>query len=178
MEPRKILLIGCGTRRTLDFDATPHRPYVLTTVDIIDSHKPDVVWDLDVAPWPLEDNCYDEVHGYEILEHLGQQGHAYSFFETFAEIYRVLKPGGMMVGSCPSWDGKWGWGDPSHKRIINDGTLVFLDQNEYKRQVGHTAMTDFRSIWHGDFEGIEFMYGNGQFFFRLRAIKPSRIQIG
>lgn len=177
MEPRKILLIGCGTRRELDFDANRDQPYVLTTVDIVDTHNPDVVWDLDHTPWPFEDNSYDEVHAYEVLEHLGAQGHAPSFFGTFAEIYRVLKPDGMLVGSCPKWDGIWAWSDPSHKRVISHATMVYLDATEYDN-VGKTAMTDFRYLWHGDFQAVELANGPEQFFFRIRAIKPSRRPLG
>jgi len=170
---RKVLLIGCGTRRTLDFDANRDQPFTLTTLDLVPSHKPDIVWDLNVCPWPIEDNSYDEIHGYEILEHLGAQGHAYSFFEQFKEIYRILKPGGMFVGSCPRWDSVWAWGDPSHVRIINEGTLHFLDAVGYD-DVGKTAQTDFRHIWNGDLSKIEVVKSEHQMLFRLHAHKPSR----
>jgi hypothetical protein len=45
----------------------------------------------------------------------------------------------------------WAWGDPSHRRVINEGSFTFLDQTQYAKQVGKTAMTDFRSLWKGDF---------------------------
>jgi SAM-dependent methyltransferase len=189
--PRKILLIGCGSRRNLDFDATSEQPYTLTTLDIVKTHDPDIVWDLNLTPWcrdnvvsgilgftswkslPIRADSFDEVHGYEVLEHLGQQGDAESFFGTFSEIYRVLKPGGLFVGSVPRWDKLWAWGDPSHRRIISEGSLTFLDATAYD-QVGQTAMTDFRSIWKDDLEPKAVEFSEHQMFFRLQAHKPSR----
>ena len=157
----------------MDFDANRDQPFTLTTLDLVPSHKPDIMWDLNVCPWPLEDNSYDEIHGYEILEHLGAQGHAYSFFEQCSEVYRILRPNGVFAGSCPRWDSPWAWGDPSHVRVINEGTLHFLDAVGYD-DIGKTAQTDFRHLWKGDFERIEIGKSEHQMFFRMKAHKPSR----
>ncbi len=46
----------------------------LKTVDMVAGHNPDVLHDLNLVPWPFADNQFSEVHGYEILEHLGRQG--------------------------------------------------------------------------------------------------------
>jgi hypothetical protein len=48
--------------------------------------------------------------------------------------------------------------------------LVFLSQAEYRKQVGATAMTDFRHIWRGDFEIVDMKEGDS-FVFVLRAVK-------
>jgi SAM-dependent methyltransferase len=139
------------------------------------AHAPDVVHDLESLPWPFESDSFDRVHAYEVLEHLGQQGDASSFFAHFGEAYRILKPGGYLAATCPSWKSMWAWGDPSHRRVLTAGSLVFLDQTEYQRQVGKTAMSDFRWLWKGDFE-LAFGQDDGEAFrFILRAVKPSRI---
>jgi SAM-dependent methyltransferase len=172
---RKVLLLGAGSSKTLRVE-TPNTPYApqTTTVDIEASHKPDLVWDLNVLPWPFQDATFDEVHAYELLEHLGQQGDAKSFFAHFYEIWRLLKPGGYLGASVPRWDSLWAWGDPSHRRIISEGSLTYLDRTQYKEQVGKTAMTDFRSIWHGDFEALGVEKTSDQLYFLLRAHKPAR----
>lgn len=170
------LLLGCGSSREKRI-IVPGRPQAwdhLTTVDNVETHKPDHVWDLNDTPWPLPDDTYDEVHAYEILEHLGRQGDAESFFATFSEIYRVLKDKGILCATVPSWKSMWAWGDPSHTRIISDGSLVFLDQTEYLKQVGVTAMSDFRHIWKGDFERIGQQTKGENFIFCLEAHKPAR----
>lgn len=177
MIERKVLLIGAGSSRDLRAAADAASaviPPQITTLDIEPSHGTDVVWDLNVLPWPFEDASYSEIHAYEILEHLGQQGDAASFFAHFGEAYRILKPGGKLCGSCPRWDSLWAFGDPSHRRVINRGSFTFLDQKQYAEQVGKTAMTDFRSIWKGDFTVDVIKEVGEQMYFILTAHKPAR----
>ena len=172
---RKVLLLGAGSSRDIRA-MTPlgNIPPQIVTLDIEPRHKTDVVHDLNILPWPFRDEEFEEIHCYEVLEHLGQQGDAKSFFAHFGEIYRILKPSGILAGSVPCWDSIWAWGDPSHRRVINQGSFTFLDQTQYAQQVGKTAMTDFRSIWHGDFEVQSTQKVGDQLYFLLKAYKPAR----
>jgi len=146
----------------------------LVTIDHDPNCGADILHDLDQTPWPLDADQFDACHAYQVLEHLGAQGDVHAFFATFGEIWRVLKPGGLLYATVPSWKSVWCWGDPSHKRVINSGSVMFLNQFEYHRQVGHTSMSDFRHIWQGDFE-IEHADDDGDdFTFILQAMKPAR----
>lgn len=171
------LLIGCGSnwdKRVGTASSREEDPgwTDLTTCDINPEHNPDVVWDLNVTPWaPFEDNSYDEIHAYEVLEHLGQQGDYEALFAHFTEIWRILKPDGVLCATVPAWTSVWLWGDPSHRRAILPATLVFLQQAEYEKQVGVTAMSDFRHIYKADFEPVFMNVGGDTFTFILRAIK-------
>lgn len=169
------LLIGCGNSRAkkLSFDDN-WQWQDLTTMDHDPNCGADIVHDLDRTPWPVADDAFDEVHAYEVLEHLGQQGDFRSFFAHFGEIYRVLKDGGIICATVPVWNDVWAWADPSHRRVIAPQTLVFLDQTQYAAQVGKTAMTDFRWLWKGDFEPIAAEVVGGCFKFALKAHKPVR----
>ena len=171
---RKVLLLGAGSSKLLQVK-TPlfHVQPQITTLDIEARHKPDCVWDLNVTPWPFDDNSFDEIHAYEVLEHLGRQGDAASFFAHFGEAYRILKPLGYLCGSVPQWDSAWAWGDPSHTRVITEGSFTYLDQTAYA-QVGQTTMTDFRSMWSGDFEVEGLQRADGRLFFLLKVHKPAR----
>lgn len=168
------LLIGCGNRRIKKLSFGGHEWDGLVTLDHDPNCGADITHDLESLPWPVDADSFDEVHAYEVLEHLGEQGDYKAFFAQFAEIYRVLKPGGLLFATVPAWDDIWAWSDPSHRRIITRGTLVFLDQTEYVKQVGKTAMTDFRWLWHGDFETMAGETENGSFKFALKAHKPAR----
>ena len=166
------LLLGSGNSRVkkVRFAEIPVAFTDVTTVDIDPTANPDYVHDLNVTPWPFADNSFDEVCAFEVLEHLGQQGDYKAFFAHFYEIWRVLKPGGYLIATVPMWDSMWTWGDPGHTRVITRGSLVFLNQKEYS-QVGETAMTDYRSVWKGDFETMALEEKGDTFAFVLRARK-------
>jgi len=99
---------------------------------------------------PFGDGEFDEIHAYEVLEHLGSLGDWRFFCSEWNEYYRILKPGGYFFGTVPHMNSKWLFGDPSHTRVITKETLIFLEQRQYT-QVGRTSMSDFRHWYHGDF---------------------------
>lgn len=167
------LLIGCGNSRVRKISPDGKDWDGLVTIDHDPNCGADIVHDLEVLPWPVASDSFDEVHAYEALEHLGAQGDFKSFFAHFGEIYRVLKPGGLLIATVPAWDSVWAWSDPSHRRVISRESLVFLDRTEYA-QVGKTAMTDFRWLWAGDFSEEASITEHGLFRFALKAHKPVR----
>lgn len=194
------LLLGCGRSRDKRM-ITPYNPSQkwddLYTADFNSEVVPDINVDLDSIMWlgapitakgskPLSkptfthstsgffrEDFFDEVHAYEVLEHLGQQGSVTSFFSTFDNIYRILRNGGFLCGTCPSRHSNWLWGDPGHTRAIIPESLSFLDQTNYT-QCGNTAMTDYRFIYKSDFKVISSEDDRQTHRFILQAIKPAR----
>lgn len=166
------LLLGCGNNREkkITINGYPSEWCELVTLDWDEGVNPDVVHDLTKCPFPFDDNTFDEVHAYEVLEHCGQQGDWRLFFNQFEEIWRILKPDGVFYGSVPMWDSIWAWGDPGHTRLITEASLVFLDQSEYE-QVGRTAMTDYRRWYKGNLQRMAVQEQNGNMGFVLKAIK-------
>ena len=182
----KELVLGCGSNpqkwisTPLSSSATFENP---TTNDINDEHHPDVVCDLNILPWPFEDNSFDEIHCYNILEHLGQQGDYKTFFAHFEEMHRILKPGGYVAGISVDFDSVHLWADPGHTRAITRLMLQnFLSREQYELQSGKTAMTDYRFCYHADFEYIPLEadvigdreHHGDSFVFLLKAFKPVR----
>lgn len=126
----------------------------------------------------LED-YWDEIHAYEVLEHLGRQGDALSFFRQMSELWRLLKPGGFLVAEVPSRFSGNLWGDPGHSRAIVEETLVFLDQSQYVLQCDgsertRTPMSDYRHIYRCDFKCTDHHDNRSHLVFVLQAVKPSR----
>lgn len=169
------LLIGCGNRRDkiIAFEGVGGDWRNLTTLDVDKACNPDVVYNLERVPWPFKDNSFDEIHAYDVLEHLGRQGDFRTFFDHFHEIWRMLKPGGHLFATCPSIQSVWVWGDPGHKRYIGPESLIYLSRDEYERQVGTTPMTDYRWYWQDDFRIVSIMNDNSHniFGFALQARK-------
>ena len=69
----------------------------LVTLDIDPNCNPDIICDLNELPYPFKDNTFNEIHGYEVLEHCGTQGDYQYFFAQFTEFWRILKPEGMFL---------------------------------------------------------------------------------
>jgi SAM-dependent methyltransferase len=176
---KKQLLIGSGPDRTkkvvadgesLDWED-------LTTLDLDPDCGADVIWDLENFPYPFMDNTFDEIHAYEILEHLGSQGDYKFFFKQFEEFWRILKPNGIFVGLVPGPKSPWVWGDPGHRRVITPEQLLFLDRNQYgKDENGKLkfVQSDYYSkIYHANFKTVSKSFDEKyySFFFMLKAIK-------
>ena len=166
------LLIGCGNSQTkrIHFPGIPEKFENLTTMDLSDVVGADVVHNLDDMPYPFEDNTFDEIHAYEVLEHCGQQGDWKYYFKQWSEFYRILKPGGYFCATVPAWDSPWAWGDPGHTRLITKECLSYLDQDHYK-QVGNNSSSDYRNVWKGDMKCTGYNESEHQLGFVLKVFK-------
>lgn len=175
------LLIGAGSSRVrrLKIPGIEFKDWQgLVTLDINPAHKPDVVWNLERVPLPFEEDTFDTVSAFEVMEHVGRQGDWRFFFDQWSDLWRIMRPGGLFFGTSPHWSSKWAWGDPGHTRIVGPEAMTFLSQPAYA-QVGRTPMTDYRFYYQADFD---LLYLNvtetGTFEYVLRAVKPSRISHG
>lgn len=67
---------------------------ITRSLDISKQRNPDIVANIE-CPTPFEDNSIDVVFLFEVLEHTLEPRRA------LAEIHRILRPGGLLVGSTP-----------------------------------------------------------------------------
>lgn len=120
----------------------------------------------------FKEGAFDEIHAYEVLEHLGTQGNAPAFFNCFDNLHRMLRAGGHLFATCPSRYSPWAWGDPSHTRIICAESLAFLSQKVIAaNRKANSPMSDFSGLWDRDFEVVSASDNQTNFMFCLRAIK-------
>lgn len=173
------LLLGAGSNHDRKIGVPNSGPWQdLVTLDFNEHHKPDILWDLNNLPLPFEDNTFDSVSAFDVMEHIGKQGDWRFFFDQYSDIWRILKFGGVFCGVSPHPESPWCFGDPGHTRVISPQNLIFLNQIEY-RQVGKTPMTDYRFWYKADFDLIHAgIHEDKQFSWILRAVKPSRIDAG
>jgi SAM-dependent methyltransferase len=174
----KELLIGCGAdhSKKIFFEGDREWAGELVTLDNNADHHPDIVHDLNEHPLPFNDDTFDSIHAYEVLEHLAYIGDYRFFFEEFSEYWRILKPGGHFYATVPALDSPWLFGDPSHTRVICQEQMIFLSQKAYVEQVGKTPMSDFRYLYKADFDLVDAKSENLTFMFVLQAIKPSTLR--
>lgn len=79
----------------------------------------DLVFDVDVMPWPLGDESFAEVWASNLFEHvLDPVG-------FMAESWRVLTPGGLLHIVTPHWLSENAHTDPTHRRFCTLRTFDY-----------------------------------------------------
>jgi SAM-dependent methyltransferase len=81
----------------------------------------DVVHDLNIYPWPWENNSIDEILALDIYEHLD------NFIKSMEETHRILKDNGNVFLKVPYWNSSSAYIDPTHKRGFHELTFDFFD---------------------------------------------------
>lgn len=106
--PRRLNL-GCGRKKlenavNLDVAAT----------------APDVVHDLASRPWPFEDDAFDEVFAFDVIEHLDD------FLGTMEEIHRISAAGARVHITVPHYSSRNAFTDPTHRRFFGVASMDYL----------------------------------------------------
>ncbi|HUA61532.1 MAG TPA: class I SAM-dependent methyltransferase [Verrucomicrobiae bacterium] len=111
-----VLDIGCGTRK-IEADAVG--------IDISPDSAADHVWNLDVYPWPLEDNRFTRIHMSHVIEHLDDP------MRAMAEVHRVARDGADVFIVTPHFSSHNSYVDPTHKRHLAAGSFVYLTGQDF-----------------------------------------------
>ncbi len=74
--------------------------------------RPDVVHDLNVRPWPFDDNQFSEILAYDVIEHLDD------IVATMEEIHRIARPGAIIRITVPHFSCANAFTDPTHKHYF------------------------------------------------------------
>jgi SAM-dependent methyltransferase len=115
--------------------------------------EPDLVWDLQNAPWPMSDDSVDEILAKHVVEHI----HDLKTF--FKEAYRVMQHGSMMIITVPHHCSDFFWGDPTHVRAITRMMLDLLSQKSCayfaENKLSNTPLAVY---WDVDFDTTEVQF--------------------
>ena len=103
--------LGCGTHKAEGF----------TGVDVVAADGVDVIANLN-GYFPFPDNSVDFIKAHDIIEHLPDRIH------TMNEIWRILKPDGIVDISVPSTDGRGAFQDPTHVSFWNINSFMYYCQ--------------------------------------------------
>lgn len=98
---------------------------------------------------PLPDNSVGIVRANDALEHIKNQQ------LIMSEIHRVLAPGGMLLSSTPSTDGRGAFQDPTHVSFWNQNSFWYWTRKEQAQYIRNTKLfreckltTEFPTPWH------------------------------
>lgn len=133
LKDKKILDWGCGPARILR-----HLPelvgngcsyygtdYNARTIEWCKGHLPGINFNANTleAKLPYDDNFFDVIYGISIFTHLSEELH----HEWYAELYRILKPGGiiMLTTQGDIFKAKM---TPVELELYNQGALVVRGQ--------------------------------------------------
>jgi len=158
---RRSLLLGAGHSRVKKLWMKNEQDWLgeLTTIDIMPGV--DVVWDLNKRPLPFEDETFDELAAYDVLEHLGTLGDWKGYFDEMAEYHRILKKGGTFGIIVPI--GEEAFSDPGHTRVFHANHFGFLNQKFYaENQALKSPATDYTWYWKLNFETIHYHNHEGK----------------
>jgi SAM-dependent methyltransferase len=93
------LNIGCGKKRLEN----------AVNLDISGDVGADLVHDLNCRPWPFESGTFDEVHAYDVLEHVDDVA------KTLEEIHRICRPGARLHATIPHFSSANAFTDVTHR---------------------------------------------------------------
>ena len=69
--------------RKLDIGCGRGKPDGYIGIDMLDFDGVDIVWNLENFPWPLEDNSFDYIRAFHIVEHVND------LVGLFKEVHRI-----------------------------------------------------------------------------------------
>jgi len=110
-EPVKILDLGCGNKKREG----------AVGIDFNGRTAADIIHDLNVFPYPLEDSSFDEIYLDNTLEHLND------VIRVMEEVYRICKPGGLVKIIVPYFRSTWAFIDPTHKHFFTVNSFAYFD---------------------------------------------------
>ena len=114
MQPRKLLDLGCGNKKRAG----------ALGIDFNNRTAADLIHNLNVFPYPLESETFDEVYVDNCLEHLDD------VIRVMEEIHRVLKPAGLVKVIVPYFRSTWAHIDPTHKHFFTVHSFAYFDPDD------------------------------------------------
>jgi len=120
----RILHIGCGPN-SKDGDVG---------IDILEGPAVDIVHDLNLFPWPIDDDEFDVVLCKDVLEHL------LDIPQTLREISRVARDGATIHISVPTGTSPDLFTDPTHIRGFGFRSFDYFDPDKPLYSYGYSDL--------------------------------------
>jgi SAM-dependent methyltransferase len=122
----RILDIGCGSAKTPG----------AVGLDISADTDADIVHDLDVFPYPIEDASFDQILLQDVLEHVAEP------IRLFEELHRIARPGARIQLRTPHFSSVLAYGDPTHRHYLSTLAIRSLAEPRF----AHYTAVRFRVV--------------------------------
>ena len=122
-------------------------------LDVSDRVDADVVHDLNCTPWPFAADTFEEVHAYDVIEHL------HDVVRTLEEIHRICRSGAIVHVTVPHFSSANTFTDVTHRHwfahrsfdpFVADHTLAFYSSARFRprttRIIFHPSLVN-KLLW-------------------------------
>ena len=158
----KKLNLGCGLNK--------FKGYI--NVDKNPVFKPDQVVDLNITPWPWEDNDITHIALKDIIEHLGND--KTDLIRIIKEMYRISAHGAIWEIQVPHWRSDNALSDPTHKHILTRAFFEMFDKQKTLNLINNKSTESLISYEHDiDIEVVESQFVYTESF--IEKIKSKEI---
>jgi SAM-dependent methyltransferase len=118
--PGRVLDLGCGSKK---FPGA-------VGVDISADTDADVVHDLDVVPYPLEADGFDQILLQDVIEHVREP------YDVMRELHRVGRPGARVHLRTPHFSSVLAYSDPTHRHAFSAAAIRGLAEPGFAHYTG------------------------------------------
>lgn len=121
-----VLDVGCGSKKhpgAVGIDRSPDT-------------DADIVHDLDVLPWPIDSDAFDQILLQDVIEHL------HDLYGVFAEVHRIGRPGARVQLRTPHFSSMLAYSDPTHVHYLSAAAIRALADPRF----AHYTAARFRVV--------------------------------
>jgi SAM-dependent methyltransferase len=124
--PGQILDVGCGSAKTPG----------AVGLDVSAETDADIVHDLDVFPYPIADDSFDQILLQDVIEHVAEP------IGVFEELHRIARPGARIQLRTPHFSSVLAYGDPTHRHYFSTLAIRSLAEPRF----AHYTSVRFRVV--------------------------------
>jgi SAM-dependent methyltransferase len=124
--PGRVLDLGCGSKKYPG----------AVGVDLSGDTDADIVHDLDVVPYPLEDDAFDQILLQDVIEHVREP------YDVMRELHRIGRPGARVHLRTPHFSSVLAYSDPTHRHAFSVAAIRALAEPGF----AHYSAVRFRVL--------------------------------